>query len=374
MASIWGKQLTISLFGESHGPGIGVVIDGVPPGEPLDMQAISAFIARRAPGRTPWSSQRREPDAPRIISGIYKGQTTGTPLCALIENKDTRPQDYTYQADVLRPSHADFTGMVRYRGASDPRGGGHFSGRLTAPLCFAGAICKQMLERRGITIAARVSELGNILDAPIDNAAPDVKHLRTIGDKDFPVLDDEKGQRMIAAVERARLEGDSLGGIVQCFVLGLPAGVGDPMFGGVESCLASILYGIPAVKAISFGDGFATCRRSGSENNDTFYVNEAGMLRTRTNHEGGINGGITNGMPVVFDVGIKPTPSIALPRQSVNIKTMQAETRITQGRHDPCIVPRAAVAVEAATAVALLDLMLVAYGVQGFCEMEVQHE
>lgn len=374
MASTWGKQLTISLFGESHGPGIGVVIDGVPAGEPLDMQAISAFMARRAPGRTPWSSRRREPDAPRIISGIYQGRTTGTPISVLIENEDARPHDYTYQTDVLRPSHADFTGMVRYLGANDPRGGGHFSGRLTAPLCFAGAICKQMLQRRGITIASRVRELGNILDAPIDTAAPNVQQLRAIGNKDFPVLDDEKGQQMIAAVEGARLEGDSLGGIVQCFALGLPAGIGDPMFGGVESCLASILYGIPAVKAVSFGDGFAACRRRGSENNDTFYVNEVGLLRTHTNHEGGINGGITNGMPVVFDVGIKPTPSIGLPQQSVDIKTMQAQTRVTQGRHDPCIVPRAAVAVEAATAVALMDLMLVAYGVQGFCEMEVQHE
>lgn len=374
MASIWGKQLTISIFGESHGPGIGVVMDGVPAGEPLDMQAISAFMARRAPGHTPWSSRRREPDAPRVISGIYQGRTTGTPISVLIENEDARPHDYAYQTDVLRPSHADFTGMVRYRGANDPRGGGHSSGRLTAPLCFAGAICKQMLERRGITIAARVRELGNILDAPIDTAAPDVNQLRAIGNKDFPVLDDEKGQQMIAAVEGARLEGDSLGGIVQCFALGLPAGIGDPIFGGVESCLASILYGIPAVKAVSFGAGFAACRRRGSENNDTPYVNEAGLLRTHTNHEGGINGGITNGMPVVFDVGIKPTPSISLPQQSVNIKTMQAETRSTQGRHDPCIAPRAAVAVEAATAVALLDLMLVAYGVQGFCEMEVQHE
>lgn len=374
MASIWGKQLIISLFGESHGPGIGVVMDGVPSGEVLDMQAVSAFMARRAPGRTPWSSQRREPDTPRIISGIYQGMTTGTPISALIENEDTRPRDYAHQADVLRPSHADFTGMVRYRGANDPRGGGHFSGRLTAPLCFAGAICKQILERRGIIIAARIRELGNILDAPVDTAAPNASQLVAIGNKDFPVLDADKGQLMIAAVEQARQENDSLGGVVQCFVLGLPAGVGDPMFDGVESGLASILYGIPAVKAVSFGDGFAACRRSGSENNDAFYVDTAGRLGTRTNHEGGINGGISNGMPVVFDVGIKPTPSISRPQQSVNIRTMQLETRTTQGRHDPCIVPRAAVAIEAATAVALLDLMLVAHGVQGFCEMEAQYE
>lgn len=374
MASIWGKQLTISIFGESHGSGIGVVMDGVPPGEPLDMQAIFAFMARRAPGRTPWSSQRREPDTPRVISGIYQGQTTGTPIGALIENMDARPRDYTDQADVLRPGHADFTGQMRYRGANDPRGGGHFSGRLTAPLCFAGAICKQMLERRGITIASRIRELGNIQDAPLDTARPNTQLLSGIGDKAFPVLDDSRGQQMIAAVEQAHLDGDSLGGIVQCFALGLPGGLGDPMFDGVESSLASIIYGIPAVKAVSFGDGFTASRRRGSENNDTFYVDDAGRLSTHTNHEGGINGGITNGMPVVFDVGIKPTPSISRPQPSVNVRTMQGATRVTHGRHDPCIVPRAAIAVEAAAAVAVLDLMLVAYGVQGFCEMEVQHE
>jgi len=369
MTSTWGELLRISLFGESHGAGIGVVMDGVPPGEALDMEAIAAFMERRAPGKMPWSSRRVEADLPRVLSGIYQGKTTGTPISAIIENTDARAQDYADQADVPRPGHADFTGRIRYRAANDPRGGGHFSGRITAPLCFAGAVCLQMLKRRGIFVAARVRSIGNIADAPVDTAVPGIKELKAVGSKAFPVLDDEKGRQMIDAVEQACAQGDSLGGVVQCFAIGLPVGLGDPMFGGVESRLASILYGIPAVKGVAFGDGFAACCRRGSENNDAFYVNEDGQVHTLTNHEGGINGGITSGMPVVFDVAFKPTPSIGKPQQSVNIKTMQQETRIISGRHDPCIVPRAIVAVEAAAAIALLDLMLVGYGVQGFSEM-----
>jgi chorismate synthase len=365
VASSWGQQVTISLFGESHGPAIGVVIDGLPAGEILDLEAIRGFMARRAPGRSPWSTARQEEDTPQILSGVYQGKTTGTPLAITMGNLDARPQDYQRLSFLPRPSHADYTGMVRFGGAADPRGGGHFSGRLTASLGAAGAVCKQILERRDIQVFARVAEIGGIADGPLDTVEPDPKVLRALADKELPVLDQAAGAKMVALVEKVREEGDSVGGVVQCLVLGLPAGLGDPIFGGVESRLASLLYGIPAVKALSFGDGYAACRRRGSQNNDPFCVGPQGRLGTLTNHEGGINGGITNGMPLVLQIGIKPTPSIARAQQTVNIQTMQEETLSIRGRHDPCIVPRAAVAVEGAVAICILDLLLVSRGVQG---------
>lgn len=363
MSSSWGQQLTITLFGESHGPSIGVVLDGLPAGERLDLVEIQEFMNRRAPGRTPWSTTRREDDVFSILSGVYESKTTGTPLCAVIANKDARSGDYPQQTTFLRPSHADFTGSVRYKGANDPRGGGHFSGRLTAPLCFAGAISKQILKERGIKIYARIAQVAEITDEVVDTANPNIQRLEELSQKKFPVLNDLKGEKMVAKVEKARSRGDSVGGVVQCFALGVPAGIGDPIFAGVDSKLASILYAIPAVKGVSFGHGFSACTHTGSENNDAFYL-ENGQIRTRTNHDGGITGGITNGMPLVVNVGIKPTPSIGQAQESVNLKTMKAETLTIQGRHDPCIVPRALVAVEATVAVALLDLLLVAYGVQ----------
>ncbi len=370
MASRWGEQLTISLFGESHGPAVGVVLDGVPPGEELDLEAMEAFIKRRAPGHTPWSTTRKERDTFSILSGFYQGKTTGTPLTIVIENKDARSLDYAKTSYLPRPSHADYTGTVRFKGASDPRGGGHFSGRLTASLCVAGAICKQILERRGIEIYARIAELGGISDLGLDPANPDLSSLKSLADKKLSVVDDEKGKEMVDLIEKVRTQGDSLGGIVQCFALGLPAGLGDPMFGGVESRLASLFYGIPAVKGVSFGDGFDVSRRRGSENNDPFYVDRQGQVRTLTNHEGGINGGITNGMPLVVQVGIKPTPSIGLPQKTVNLQTLSDEFLTIQGRHDPSIVPRAVVVVEAAAAIAILDLVLVAFGLQGLGGMK----
>ena len=369
MASTWGRHLTISLFGESHGPAIGLTIGGLPAGEELNLEEVAAFMARRAPGINPWSSPRVEPDCPKIVSGFYRGRTTGTPMAALIENSDQRPAEYSPQEDVLRPSHADYTGMVRYLGANDPRGGGHFSGRLTAPLCFAGAVCKQLLVRRGIIIVARVQELGSIEDIPIDIARPDMQLLTILADNTFPVLSSARGRQMIAAVLQARVEGDSLGGIIQCLCLGLPTGIGDPIFGGVEPLIASLVYGIPAVKALSFGDGYNSCRRRGSENNDAIYLRSDGTIATKTNHEGGINGGITNGMPLVFSVGIKPTPSISKPQPSVNLRTNTEVVREGGGRHDPCIVPRAVAAIEGAAAIALTELLLSTYGYKGFAEM-----
>ncbi|NMB00348.1 MAG: chorismate synthase [Firmicutes bacterium] len=367
MASSWGKQLTITLFGESHGPSIGVVLTGLPAGERLDVAEAQEFMKRRAPGRMPWSTSRREGDRFSVLSGLYQGQTTGTPLCAIIENEDARSQDYGKRTTLLRPSHADFSGNARYQGANDPRGGGHFSGRLTAPLCFAGAVCKQILARQGISVYARIAQIGSVYDQEVDLASPDLARFQELPNKKIPVLDELKGEEMVAQVEQARNAGDSVGGLIQCFALGVPAGIGDPIFGGVESKVASILYGIPAVKGVSFGAGFEVAGRTGSENNDTFFLTE-GQIRTRSNHDGGITGGIANGMPIVVNVAIKPTPSIAKTQPSVNIEEMKEEILSITGRHDPCIVPRALVAVEAALAVALLDLMLVAYGVQGYAQ------
>lgn len=370
VSSSWGRMLKISLYGESHGAGIGVVMDHIPPGEPIDESAILAFMARRAPGQTPWSTPRKEKDYPRVLSGIYQGRTTGTPIGVLIQNTDARSHDYAPQADVPRPGHADYTGSLRYHGANDPRGGGHFSGRITAGLCFAGAVCDQMLKRRGITIVTRVKEIAGIADVPIDAAKPQKELLDAVMQNSFPTADRQRGTLMAQAVEQARLNTDSVGGIVQGFVLGMPAGIGDPIFGGVEPVLASILYGIPAVKAVSFGDGYESCRRNGSENNDALVLDDQGCIRTRTNHGGGSDGGITNAMPLVFDVGIKPTASISQPQDSVNLTTRKPEQKHTQGRHDPCIVPRAAAVVHAATAIAVMDMLMVAYGVQGFAKLE----
>jgi chorismate synthase len=364
VVSSWGTHLKMTIFGESHGPKIGAVVDGLPPGEKVDLAEIQAFLQRRAPGNFPWSTTRREADTFTIVSGVYRGRTTGTPLCVLMDNTDARPQDYAEQKRLPRPSHADYTGRIRYQGANDPRGGGHFSGRLTAPLCAVGAVCRQILSRRGITIAARIAQIGEVCDEPVDLARPDLEKLHSLEHRQFPVLGHSQGREMIAVMEAARAEGDSVGGIVQAFVLGVPPGLGDPIFGGVESRLASLLYGIPAVKGVSFGAGFDVCTLKGSENNDSFYLEE-GQVRTCTNNDGGLNGGITNGMPVVVNVGIKPTPSIALPQQSVDLETLSEETLVITGRHDPCIVPRALVAVEAGLAAAFLDLYLGTFGLKG---------
>lgn len=367
MTSTWGRALSISLFGESHGQAVGLVMNGIPPGEELAVEEIAAFMARRAPGRAPWASRRREPDRPKILSGVYRGKTSGAPLTVLVENTDHKPEDYGSETGLLRPSHADYTGAVRYKGANDPRGGGHFSGRLTAPLCFAGGVCLQLLARRNITIAARILELGTVTDAPIDTARPDLSKLKSLASHALPVFSTDKGQEMCAAIQRAAAAKDSVGGIVQCFCLGLPPGLGSPHFGSVEALLASLLYGVPAVKALSFGSGFAGCRRFGSENNDAFRLDAESAITTVTNHAGGVNGGITNGMPLVFQVGIKPTPTIGKPQRTVNIKTMSEETLSSGGRHDPAIVPRAVPVIEAAAAIALMELMLTAYGRTGRC-------
>lgn len=349
---MWGNKVRISIFGESHGKGIGVVVDGLPAGISLNMDQVAAHMKRRAPGGQPGATHRKEADIPTILSGFYRGKTTGTPLCAMIENTDAHSSDYEASAMKPRPGHADLTGLARYGGANDPRGGGHFSGRIMAPLTFAGAVCMQILEQKGIRIRGHVFCIGDICDTPYDpmNLPADVSG------KVLPVISDEKGEKMTALIEKTRMEQDSVGGIVECIATGFPAGLGRPIFDNVESRLASILFGIPAVKGIEFGRGFAVATAKGSDNNDSPRFTDNG-IRNATNHAGGIEGGISNGMPILVRCAFKPTPSISREQDTVNLESMQNDTLVIAGRHDACIVPRAVPIVEAAMAVCLLDIL-----------------
>ncbi|MBQ1265077.1 MAG: chorismate synthase [Oscillospiraceae bacterium] len=348
MSSIYGNALKISVFGQSHASAIGVNIDGLPAGFCVDIQALEEFLARRAPGTGAWSTARKEADKPEFLCGLVDNVTCGAPLTAIIRNTNTRSQDYAPFAQIPRPAHADFTAAVKYGNHQDASGGGHFSGRLTAPLCIAGGICLQMLETTGIRVYARIRSIADITDdAPC----------ACVAEKTFPVVTDEVGAQMQTVILDAKTDGDSVGGVIDCRIENLPAGLGEPMFGGMENRLAQILFGIPAVKGVEFGSGFAGTLLRGSENNDAFRVQD-GKIVTETNHCGGILGGITNGMPVEFAVAVKPTPSIAKEQKSVDLSTMSETTLSVQGRHDPCIVPRAVPVVEAAAAIAVLDAIL----------------
>lgn len=353
MSSTYGDYLKLSIFGQSHGPAIGMNLDGIPAGLPVDEAELSRFLARRAPGQNAYSTPRKEADAPEFLSGILDGFTCGAPIAAVIRNTNTRSGDYANLRDCPRPGHADYTAQVKYGGYQDAAGGGHFSGRLTAPLCIAGGLCKQWLTTMGIQIGAHIASIAGVEDTPFDSLSPELAMVDTV----FPVLDPCKGEAMREAIEKARRDCDSVGGVIQCAVTGLPAGLGEPMFGGMESKLAQILYGIPAVKGVAFGAGFALAHLRGSESNDAFRV-EGGKVVTATNRCGGILGGITNGMPLLFQVAIKPTPSISRPQNSVSLSAMENRTLQVKGRHDPCIVPRAVPVVEAAAAIALCDLLL----------------
>lgn len=349
MSSSYGENLRLGIFGQSHSAAIGVTIEGIPAGERVDMDELQRFLSRRAPGQGAWSTARREADAPEFLSGIVGGVTCGAPIAAIIRNTNTRSQDYAALADTPRPGHADYTAEVKYFGAQDKSGGGHFSGRLTAPLCIAGGICKQLLAREGIEIISRIAAIGAVED--------EGELISSTADKPFPCVSDARAADMLSLIAEAKAEGDSVGGIVECKVLGAPAGLGDPMFGGMENRIASAVFGIPAVKGIEFGSGFAAAKLRGSENNDAFCV-ENGRMLTKTNNCGGILGGITDAMPITFRAAFKPTPSIAMPQNTVNMKTMQPQEIAIQGRHDPCIVPRAVPVVEAAAAVAVYDALL----------------
>ncbi len=353
MSSTYGENLKLSIFGQSHGPAIGMTLDGIPAGLSVDEDALQAFLNRRAPGQNHWSTPRREEDRPEFLGGILDGYTCGAPIAAVIYNKNTRSGDYANLRDCPRPGHADYTAQIKYGGFQDSAGGGHFSGRLTAPVCIAGGLCKQWLEEMGIRIGAHILEIGPERDTRFDPVCPQLEAIGT----EFPVIDPDAGNRMRETIARVNARGDSVGGLIQCAIVGLPTGVGEPMFGGVESRLAQILYGIPAVKGCWFGSGAPSCLFTGSQFNDSFAI-EDGKVVTRTNHNGGVLGGITTGMPVVFEVLIKPTPSISQPQQSVSLSKMEQTTLTIQGRHDPCIVPRAVPVVEAAAAIALYDMIL----------------
>ena len=359
MSSAWGDRIKISIFGGSHTAGIGVNIDGLPAGERIDMDEVLLQMSRRAPGQDKAATSRREGDLPELQCGMDKdGILTGAPLCAVIKNTNQRSKDYSQLAVRPRPGHADYTAYVKYSGRNDIRGGGHFSGRLTAPLVFAGAVFRQILSRHGIEIGAHAEAIGNVKDASFDPVRIEADLLRQLNREYFPVLCSDKKQQMYDCIEAARRDGDSVGGIIECAVTGLPAGLGTPMFDGVENKLSSIIFGIPAVKGISFGAGFKAAGLRGSENNDSFYYGDDGSIKTETNNSGGILGGITNGMPVIFRVGIKPTPSISLQQNTVNLETGKNDTLQITGRHDPCILPRAIPVAEAAAAVAIFDLWM----------------
>ena len=355
MSSTYGEHLKLSIFGQSHGPAIGMTLDGIPAGLPVDLLQLQAFLNRRAPGQNGYSTPRKEADSPEFLSGIVDGYSCGAPITAIIRNNNTRSGDYSNLKDCPRPGHADYSAQIKYNGYQDVAGGGHFSGRLTAPLCIAGGLCKQWLEKIGIRIGAHISVIAGIADEPkyLDWIHPDLDAIC----KEFPVLNPEAGAKMQAEIRKAKEDGDSVGGIIECIITGVPAGVGDPMFDGIESKIAQIIYGIPAVKGLDFGSGFTGSYLRGSQNNDAYTV-ENGRISTKTNNAGGILGGISTGMPIIFQTAIKPTPSIAKPQQSVCISKMEVTSLIVQGRHDPCIVPRAVPVIEAASAIAIFDLCL----------------
>lgn len=355
MSNTFGNILKLSIFGESHSDAIGIVMDGLPAGLALDLDTIQAEMARRAPGQDRFSTPRKEADVPNIVSGFFEGHTTGTPLCAYIQNTNTRSKDYS--RGPLRPSHADFTAEMRYNGFQDYRGGGHFSGRLTAPLVFAGAVVKPYLKEQGIEIFAHIKSIGKKSEPAFDAVHPDVQAYRQIKDRSLAVLNEESITRFSAEIDCARENKDSVGGVIECLITGLPAGLGSPFFDSVESRLSAMLFSVPAVKGVEFGTGFAISQMRGSEANDAFCIEDE-AVHTKTNHTGGINGGITNGMPVCFTVAIRPTPSIAASQQTVNLKTNCEETLSIHGRHDPCIVPRAVSVIEAVAAIVATDLIL----------------
>lgn len=352
MSSTFGNALKITIFGQSHAPAIGVCMEGFPAGFTPDFDELNAFLARRAPGQGAYTTARREPDRPEFLAGLVRGHTCGAPVTAIIRNTDTRSGDYAAFTDVPRPSHADYPAQVKWQGAQDSSGGGHFSGRLTAPLCIAGGLCLQYLHARGIEITAHIERIGAAQDRRFTPTQPE-----TLAKAKLPVLDPDSAEAMLAQIAAAKAEGDSVGGCIECAVIGLPAGLGSPMFGGMENRLAQILFGIPAVKGVEFGSGFACAGMRGSEHNDPYFMQD-GAVRTRTNHAGGILGGLTTAMPVIFRVAVKPTPSIARPQESVSLQRGEDAVLEIHGRHDPCIVPRAVPCVEAAAAIAILDALL----------------
>ena len=357
MSGMYGMNIKMAIYGESHGASIGLVIDGVPPGLKLDLEAIEKEMARRAPGKNQLSTQRKESDSFAIQSGFFEGYTTGTPLCVVIKNSDQHSKDYSILKDKMRPGHADYAGFGRYQGFNDYRGGGHFSGRLTAPLVFIGAVAKQALAQEGMLVGAHILQIADIKEENFNPLGIEDKTVAELAAKEFAVLDDAIGEKMQARILEAKADLNSVGGVIEAMVTHVPAGLGAPYFDSVESRLSHALFSVPAVKGVEFGDGFGISAMTGAEANDTLHF-EDGKVVADTNHNGGITGGITNGMPVTFRVAIKPTPSISREQKTVSL-VEQCDTTLTiVGRHDPCIVQRAVPVIEAVTAWTMWDLLI----------------
>lgn len=357
MTATFGNKIKFTIFGESHGLAIGCVIDGLPPGVALNLEDIRMEMQRRAPGKSKLATARQEKDAFIIQSGFFEGKTTGTPMCVLIPNSDQHSGDYSKLQNVMRPGHADYSGKIKYKGFNDYRGGGHFSGRLTAPLVFLGAAAKQILAQRDIYVGAHIASIGNVQDKMFNPLGETAVFLAGLVQKTFPVIDDGAGEDMQQLIWAAKQKCDSVGGVIECMAINMPAGVGEPFFDSLESRLAHALFSVPAVKGIEFGKGFAFTQMPGSEANDQMYYDD-GVVKTYTNNNGGITGGITNSMPVLFRVAVKPTPSIAKVQKTVDLSSKTNTELVINGRHDPCIVQRAVPVIEGVAAWVLLDMLL----------------
>lgn len=357
MSGVWGNNIKVSIFGESHGNAIGINISGLPSGIELDMDAIEIEMERRAPGRNKMSTARSEADKVEVLSGIFEGRTTGAPLCGIIRNGDTRSKDYSKLKSVMRPAHSDYPAMIRYEGFNDVRGGGHFSGRITAPLVFAGSIARQILKEKGIYIGAHVKSISHVEDDSFNPLEVDEELVNSLKEGELAVLNKDKAQEMKNVILEAKEQGDSVGGVIECAILGMPAGVGNPFFDSVESILSHLLFSVPAVKGVEFGAGFDITKMTGSKANDSYYYH-GDVIKTKTNNNGGILGGISNGMPIIFKTAIKPTPSIGLLQDTVNVTNKENDKLQVVGRHDPCIVGRAVVVIESVAALGILDLIM----------------
>jgi chorismate synthase len=350
MGNVWGKKLKLSIFGESHGNAIGIIIDGLPAGFKINFDDIYYQMKRRSPGRNEFSTARKEKDQFEILSGYFMDKTTGSPLCAIIKNENTKSNDYN--EFIMRPGHADLVAYYKYNGHSDYRGGGHFSGRLTAPLTFAGAIAKQILQKENILIGARIKQISNIFDSDMK-----IENIIDVSKKEFPVFDDVAGEKMKQKIIEAKQAKDSVGGVIECAALSIPCGIGDPFFDSLESSISSMMFSIPAIKAIEFGDGCGFSLLHGSEANDQLCF-ENDKVKFLSNHNGGINGGISNGQPLVFRVTVKPTPSIGAEQTTVDLSKNETIKLNIVGRHDPCIVQRAVPVIEAGLAICILNFIL----------------
>lgn len=371
MKNNFGTNISMTIFGESHGPCIGITLDGLPAGFKINLERIKEDMEKRK-AKGSISTQRHEDDEVEIVSGFFNGYTTGTALTILIQNKNTQSKDYSDIQYRLRPGHADFSAYEKYHGFQDYRGGGHFSGRLTAPIVAAGSICRQILETKNILIGSHIEQLYALHDAPFSNNIDELKEqIQTLNKKEFATLDEQVAQNMEQAILEAKNEQDSIGGILESAIINLPAGIGEPFFDSIESILAHLLFSIPAVKGVSFGAGFQMASKKGSEANDAFIMNDT--IQTKTNNNGGINGGISNGMPIIIHTCIKPTPSIYKAQETVDYKTKESQTLNIKGRHDPCILHRARIVVDSMIAFGILDLLM-SGNANNILEKEIQHE